>query len=145
MDTYIIKSRLKLGQLMRFVFVVFSFFLCVKLGYSSNIDQLCRSAPLLIDGLETKTKGLTELGSACYGSGENLKIRASVAISPGYEYLVSKKLHLSKLLKSFCETEQLYKLARRMPIVWTYYTMEGTFFSEFTLNMNMCKTPPDQK
>ena len=142
MKTYIFKSRLELRQLVWLVLVFFSFFLFVKIGYSSNIDQLCRSAPLLIDGLKIKTIGLTELGSACYGSGENLKLRASVSISPGYEYLVSEKLHFSKLLKSFCETEKLYKLARRMAIVWTYYTMEGAFFSEIPLNMDMCKTSP---
>ena len=97
----------------------------------------------MIDGLETKTDGLTELGSACYGSGENLKIRVSVAISPGHEYLVREKLHLRDLLKSFCETDELYKLARRIPIVWTYYTMEGIFYSEFPLDMDLCKAPPD--
>ena len=128
---------------MRCVLVVFSFFLCVKIGYSSNIDQLCRSAPLLIDGLETKTNGLTELGSACYGSGKSLKIRVSVAISPGHEHLVRERVHLRDLLKSFCETEELYKLARRIPIVWTYYTMEGAFYSEFPLDMDLCKASPD--
>ena len=120
--------------------VLFSF--SAKIGYSDNIDQLCRSAPLLIDGLEIKTNGLTEVGSACYGSGDSLKIRVSVAILPGHEYLVREKLHLRDLLKSFCETEELYKLARSIPIVWTYYTMEGKFYSEFPLNMNMCKTAP---
>ena len=145
MQSISVNSRAKSIQLVRLVLVVLSLFSLAKIGHSDNIDELCREAPLLIDGLETKTNGLTELGSACYGSGENLKIRVSVAISPGYEYLVSKKLHLSKLLKSFCETEQLYKLARIMPIVWTYYTMEGTFYSEVTLNMDMCKTFPDQK
>ena len=128
---------------MRCVLVVFSFFLCVKIGYSSNIDQLCRSAPILIDGLEIKTDGLTELGSACYGSGKSLKIRVSVAISPGHEHLVRERVHLSGLLKSFCETEELYKLARRIPIVWTYYTMEGAFYSEFPLDMDLCKASPD--
>ena len=62
--------------------------------------------------LETKTNGLTELGSACYGSGENLKIRVSVAISPGHEYLVREKLHLRGLLKSFCETDELYRISK---------------------------------
>ena len=128
---------------MRCVLVVFSFFLCVKIGYSSNIDQLCRSAPILIDGLEIKTDGLTELGSACYGSGKSLKIRVSVAISPGHEHLVRERVHLRGLLKSFCETEELYKLARSIPIVWTYYTMEGAFYSEFPLDMDLCKASPD--
>ena len=117
----------------------------MKIGFSDNIDQLCRSAPLLIDGLEIKTNGLTEIGSACYGSGESLKIRVSIAISPGHEYLVGKKIHLRELLKSFCETEELYELARRIPIVWTYYTMEGTFYGEFPLDMDVCKTSPDQE
>ena len=135
-------SRTKLRQI---VLGVFSFFLFVQIGHSSNIDQICRSAPLLIDGLETKTNGLIELGSACYGSGESLKIRVSVAISPGHEYLVREKLHLRNLLKSFCETEELYKLARRITIVWTYYTMEGRFYSEFPLDMGMCKTFPYHK
>ena len=132
-------------QFRQLVLVFFSFFLFVKIGYSSNIDQLCRSAPLMIDALEIKTNGLTELGSACYGSGESLKIRVSVAISPGHEHLVRERVHLRELLKSFCETEELYKLARRMPIVWTYYTMEGAFHSEFPIDMDMCKTSPDQK
>ena len=122
--------------------VVLSFFFSVKIGYTGNIDQLYRSVPLLIGQLETKTDGLTELGSACYGSGENLKIRVSVAISPGREYLVREKLHLRGLLKSFCETDELYRVARRVPIVWTYYTMEGKFFSEFPLDMDLCKAPP---
>ena len=116
----------------------------MKIGYTGNIGQLCRSVPLLIGQLETKTDGLTELGSACYGSGENLKIRVSVAISPGREYLVREKLHLRGLLKSFCETDELYRVARRVPIVWTYYTMEGIFFSEFPLDMNLCKAPPNK-
>ena len=141
----VIKSRLKLTQLARLVLVILGFFFLVKIGYSGNIDQLCRSAPLLIDGLEIQTNGLTELGSACYGSGDSLKIRVTVAILPGNEYLVSEKLHLRDLLKSFCETEELYKLARRMPIVWTYYTIEGTFHSEFPLNMDMCKRSQNQK
>ena len=97
----------------------------------------------MIDALETKTNGLTELGSACYGSGESLKIRVSVVISSGHEDLVNEKLHLRNVLKSFCETEELYKLARRIPIVWTYYTMEGAFYSEFLLDMDMCKTSLD--
>ena len=99
----------------------------------------------MIDALEIKTNGLTELGSACYGSGESLKIRVSVAISPGHEHLVSEKVHLRDLLKSFCETEELHKLARKIPIVWTYYTVEGAFYSEFPLDMDMCKTSTDQK
>ena len=130
-------------QLVRLVLVVMSFFFLAKIGYSSNLDELCRSAPLLIDALEKKTNGLTELGSACYGSGKSLKIRVSVVISSGHEDLVNEKLHLRNVLKSFCETEELYKLARRIPIVWTYYTMEGTFYSEFLLDMDMCKTSPD--
>ena len=130
-------------QLVRLFLVVLSFFFSAKIGYTGNIGQLCRSVPLLIGQLETKTDGLTELGSACYGSGENLKIRVSVAISPGREYLVREKLHLSHLLKSFCETDELYRVARRVPIVWTYYTMEGKFFSEFPLDMDLCKTPSD--
>ena len=141
----LIKSGLKLTQLARLILVVFGFFFLVKIGYSGNIDQLCRSAPLFIDGLENKTNGLTDLGSACYGSGESLKIRVSVAISPGYEHLVAEKVHSRDLLKSFCETEELYKLARRMPIVWTYYTMEGAFYGEFTLDMDMCEKPLGQK
>ena len=138
-----IQHRIKLKNFARLFLVALSLFLVVKMGYSGTIDQLCRSAPLLIDRLETKSSGLTELGSACYGSGEALKIRVSVAISPGHEYLVREKLHLRDLLKSFCETEELYKLARRIPIVWTYYTMEGVFYSEFPINMNMCETSPD--
>ena len=132
-------------QFRQLVLVFFSFFLFVKIGYSSNIDQLCRSAPLMIDALEIKTNGLTELGSACYGSGENLKIRVSVVISSGHEYLVNERLHIKTVLKSFCETEELYKLARRIPIAWTYYTMEGTFYNEFVLDMDMCKTSSDRK
>ena len=145
MRSYLVNSGLKSGQLVRLVLVVFSFFFSVKIGYSDNIDQLCTSAPLLIDGLEMKTNGFSEIGSACYGSGEDLKIRVSVAISPGHEYLVQDKIHLRELLKSFCETEELYELARRIPIVWTYYTMEGTFYGEFALDMDMCKTSPDQE
>ena len=99
----------------------------------------------MIDALEIKTNGLTELGSACYGSGESLKIRVSVAISPGHEHLVSEKVYLRDLLKSFCETEELHKLARKIPIVWTYYTVEGAFYSEFSLDMDMFKTSTDQK
>ena len=143
MQNIFLNSGQKSVRLSGLVLVVFSFFLFVKIGYSSNIDQLCRSAPLLIDALETKTNGLTELGSACYGSGESLKIRVSVVIEPGHEYLVREKLHLKALLKSFCETEELYKLARRIPIVWTYYTMEGAFYSEFPLDMDLCKAFPD--
>ena len=143
MRSYLINPRRKSDQLVRLVLVVFSFFFLGKIGYSDNIDQLCTSAPLLIDGLEIKTNGLTEIGSACYGSGESLKIRVSVAISPGHEYLVRDKIHLRELLKSFCETEELYELARKIPIVWTYYTMEGIFYSEFPLNVNMCETFPD--
>ena len=109
----------------------------MKIGYTGNIDQLCRSVPLLIGQLKTKTDGLTELGSACYGSGENLKIRVSVAISPGREYLVREKLHFRGLLKSFCETDELYRVARRVPIVWTCYTAEGILFSEFPLGINL--------
>ena len=142
MQSFSSNYETNLRRLVCLVFVVFSFFLFVRIGYTSNLDQLCRSASLLIDGLETKANGLTQLGSACYGSGESLKIRVSVAILPGHEYLVREKLHLRDLLKSFCETEELYKLARRIPIVWTYYTMEGKFYSEFPLNMNMCKTAP---
>ena len=141
MRSYFVNSRLKSGQLVRLVLVIF--FFSVKIGHSDNVDQLCTSAPLLIDGLEIKTNGLTEIGSACYGSGESLKIRVSVAISPGHEHLVREKFHLRELLKSFCETEELYELARRIPIVWTYYTMEGKFYSEFPLNVNMCETFPD--
>ena len=143
MQSYLVKHRTKSRHFARLFLVALSLFLVVKIGYSGTIDQLCRSAPLLIGGLETKTNGLTELGSACYGSGESLKIRVSVAISPGYEHLVRERVHLRELLKSFCETEELYKLARRMPIVWTYYTMEGAFHSEFSLDMDMCKTSPD--
>ena len=111
---------------------------------SGNLDQLCRLGQTLIDRLEIKTNGLTELGSACYGFGESLKIRVSVAIAPGHEYLVREKLHLKALLKSFCETEELYKLARKIPIVLTYYTIEGTFDSEFPLNTDMCEISPNQ-
>ena len=132
-------------QLVRLVLIVTSFFFLAKIGYSNNLDELCRSAPLLIDGLEIKTNGLTELGSACYGSGESLKIRVSVAISPGHEGLVSEKSHLNDLLTYFCYNEELYKLARSIPIVWTYYTMKGTFFKEFPLNMDMCETLPNQR
>ena len=143
MQNIFLNSGQKSVRLSGLVLVVFSFFLFVKIGYSSNIDQLCRSAPLLIDALETKTNGLTELGSACYGSGESLKIRVSVVISSGHEDLVNERLHIKTVLKSFCETEELYKLARSIPIVWTYYTMEGTFYSEFPLDMDMCKTSPE--
>ena len=140
MQSFSSNYETNLRRLVCLVFVVFSFFLFVRIGYSSNLDQLCRSASLLIDGLETKPNGLTQLGSACYGSGESLKIRVSVAISPGHEHLVREKFHLRELLKSICETEELYELAKRIPIVWTYYTMEGTFYSEFPLNMNKCET-----
>ena len=143
MQNIFLNSGQKSVRLSGLVLVVFSFFLFVKIGYSSNIDQLCRSAPLLIDALETKTNGLTELGSACYGSGESLKIRVSVVISSGHEDLVNERLHIKTVLKSFCETEELYKLARSIPIVWTYYTMEGAFYSEFPLDMDMCKTSPE--
>ena len=143
MQNIFLNSGQKSVRLSGLVLVVFSFFLFVKVGYSSNIDQLCRSAPLLIDALETKTNGLTELGSACYGSGESLKIRVSVVISSGHEDLVNERLHIKTVLKSFCETEELYKLARSIPIVWTYYTMEGVFYSEFPLDMDMCKTSPE--
>ena len=132
-------------QLVRLILLVWGFFFVLRIGHSGNIDQLCRSAPLLIDGLEIKTNGVTELGSACYGYGESLKIRVSVVISSGHEGLVNERLHIKTVLKSFCEIEELYKLARRIPIVWTYYTMEGTFYSEFPLDMYMCKTSPDQK
>jgi hypothetical protein len=81
-------------QLVRIFLVGLSFFFPVKIGYTGNIDQLCMSIPLLIGQLETITDGLSELGSACYGSGENLKIRVSVAISPVREYLVREKMHL---------------------------------------------------
>ena len=143
MQNIFLNSGQKSVRLSGLVLVVFSFFLFVKIGYSSNIDQLCRSAPLLIDGLETKTNGLIELGSACYGSGESLKIRVSVVISSGHEDLVNERLHIKTVLKSFCETEELYKLARSITIVWTYYTMEGAFYSEFPLDMDMCKTSPE--
>ena len=143
MQNIFLNSGQKSVRLSGLVLVVFSFFLFVKIGYSSNIDQLCRSAPLLIDALETKTNGLTELGSACYGSGESLKIRVSVVISSGHEDLVNERLHIKTVLKSFCETEELYKLARSITIVWTYYTMEGAFYSEFPLDMDMCKTSPE--
>ena len=138
MRSYFFNFRLKSCQVVRLVLVVLVFF-SAKIGYSDNIDQLCRSAPLLIDGLEIKTNGLTEVGSACYGSGDSLKIRVSVAILPGHEYLVREKSRLRDLLKSFCETEELYKLASSVPIIWTYYTMEGTFHSEFPLDINMCE------
>ena len=145
MQSYLVKHRTKSRHFARLFLVALSLFLVVKIGYSGTIDQLCRSAPLLIGGLETKTNGLTELGSACYGSGESLKIRVSVVISSGHEDLVNERLHIKTVLKSFCETEELYKLARRIPIVWTYYTMEGTFYSEFPLDMDMSKTSSDQK
>ena len=145
MQSYLVNYKTKLRQLVRLILLVWGVFFVLRIGYSGNIDQLCRSAPLLIDALETKTNGLTELGSACYGSGESLKIRVSVVISSGHEDLVNERLHIKTILKSFCETEELYKLARRIPIVWTYYTMEGTFYSEFPLDMDMCRTSPDKK
>ena len=145
MQSYLVNYRTKLSQLVRLSLLVWGVFFVLRIGYSGTIDQLCRSAPLLIDALEKKTNGLTELGSACYGSGESLKIRVSVAISPGHEHLVSEKVYLRGLLKSFCETEELHKLARKIPIVWTYYTVEGAFYSEFPLDMDMCKTSTDQK
>ena len=145
MQSVLVNSRAESMQLVRLVLVIFIFFFSVKIGHSDNVDQLCRSAPLLIDGLEIKTNGLTELGSACYGSGESLKIRVSVAISPGHEGLVSERLHLNDLLTYFCYNEEIYKLARSIPIVWTYYTMEGTFFKEFPLDMDMCETLPNQR
>ena len=95
--------------------------------YKGSIPLVYRTA-IELDGLEIKTNGLTEVGSACYGSGDSLKIRVSVAILPGHEYLVREKLHLRDLLKSFCETEELYKLARRIPIVWPYSTIKGQFY-----------------
>ena len=143
MQSYLVNYKTKLRQLVRLSLLFWGFFFVLRIGYSGNIDQLCRSGPLLIDGLETKTNGLTELGSACYGSGESLKIRVSVVISSGHEDLVNERLHIKTVLKSFCETEELYKLARRIPIVWTYYTMEGTFYSEFPLDMGLCKASPD--
>ena len=145
MQSYLVNYKTKLRQLVRLSLLFWGFFFVLRIGYSGNIDQLCRSGPLLIDGLETKTNGLTELGSACYGSGESLKIRVSVVISSGHEDLVNERLHIKTVLKSFCETEELYKLARRIPIVWTYYTMEGTFYSEFPLDMDMCRTSSDKK
>ena len=57
------------------------------------------------------------------------------------KYLVREKLHLRGLLKSFCETDELYKLARRIPIVWTYYTMEGKFLVSFLLTWICVKHP----
>ena len=143
MQSFSLNSRTKSRQLVRLVLVALSFYFSVEIVSSGNLDQLCRSGQILIDGLKTKTNGLTELGSACYGSGESLKIRVSVVIEPGHEYLVREKLHLKALLKSFCETEELYKLARRIPVVWTYYTMEGAFYSEFPLDMDLCKASPD--
>ena len=145
MQSYLVNYRTKLSQLVRLSLLVWGVFFVLRIGYSGTIDQLCRSAPLMIDALEIKTNGLTELGSACYGSGESLKIRVSVAISPGHEHLVSEKVYLRDLLKSFCDTEELHKLARKIPIVWTYYTVEGAFYSEFPLDMDMCKTSTDQK
>ena len=139
MHSYLVNVRTKSGRFGQLVLVVFSLFFVVKSGYPSDTDQLCRSAPMLIDGLETKTDGLTELGSACYGSGESLKIRVIVAISPGYEDLVNKKLHFRDLQKFFCETDELYKLARQIPIVWTYYTLDGAFHSETYLSVDLCK------
>ena len=143
MKSFTVNSMTKSRQLVRLVLLVLSFF-SLKIVSSGNLDQLCRSGQMLIDGLEIKTNGFTELGSACYGSGESLKIRVSVAIAPGYEYFVREKLHLKASLKSFCETEKLYKLARSIPIVWTYYTIEGTFHSEFPFTTDMCETSSNQ-
>ena len=50
-----VNSRLKMRQLVWLLLVVLSFFFSVKIGYTGNIDQLCRSVPLLIGQLETKT------------------------------------------------------------------------------------------
>ena len=144
MRSFSVNHRTKLRKLVRLILVFWGLFFVLRIGYSGNIDLLCRSVPLLIDELEKKTNGLTEIGSACYGSGDGLKIRVSVVISPGHEDLVNEKLQTKDLLRSFCETEELYKLAREIPIVWTYYTMEGIFHSEFPLNMDMCKKPLDQ-
>ena len=141
MQAYLVNYRTRLRSYFLLISVVWGLFFVVKIGYSGNIDQLCRSVPLLIDGLETKTNGLTELGSACYGSGESLKIRVSVLISPGHEDLVKEKLQTRDLLRPYCEIEELYKVARKIPIVWTYYTMEGIFHGEFPLNMDMCEKP----
>ena len=70
MQAYLVKYRTKMRQLVLLIFVVCGLFFLAKIGYSGNIDQLCRSAPLLIDRQDTKANGLTELGSACYGSGK---------------------------------------------------------------------------
>ena len=131
--------RTKLRHFAQLFLVALNLFFLEKIGYSGTIDQLCRSAPLLINELGKKTNGLTELGSACYGAGESLKIRISVAISAGYENLVKEKLHLKNSLKSFCENEELYKLTRKILIVWTYYTMDGIFHSEVYLNKDICE------
>ena len=145
MQSYLVNQRTKLRKLVLLILVVWGFFFAVKIGHADNVDQLCRSAPLLIDGLEAKSNGFTEIGSACYGSGESLKIRVSVAISPGHKDLEYEKLQTRDLLRLFCESEELYKLAREIPIVWTYYTMEGVFHSEFPLNMDMCEKHLNKK
>ena len=144
MQSFLVNHRTKLRYLVRFIFAFWGLFFVLKIGYSGNIDQLCRSVPLLIDELE-KTNELTEIGSACYGSGESLKIRVSVVISPGHEDRVNEKLQTRDLLRPICEAEEFRKLARKIPIVWTYYTLEGIFHSEFSVNMDMCEKLLDQE
>ena len=94
---------------------------------------------MLIDGLEKSTDGLIELVSECYGSGESLKIRVSIAILPGHYDLVNEISHVRHLLKPCCETDELYKLARKIPIFWSDYKMDGVFNSEVYLNVDLCE------
>ena len=74
----------------------------------------------MIGRLETITYGLAALRDACFGFWGKLKKRVSVAISAGHKYFMREKLQFRSLLKSFCKTDELYRVPRRVPIVWMY-------------------------
>ena len=55
----------------------------MKIWYAGNIDQLRRSAPLLIGQLKTETDGLTELGSRVIDLGKIWKYKLVLQYRPG--------------------------------------------------------------
>ena len=135
------RYRLKLRSfLFLLAILIFIFSLFTNHAYSNVLDKVCRSSQYVIESFSKKTDGLVELGSACYGFGKDLRIRISAVIEARHEASVKGVAHITNTRKSFCESKELYKIVKEIPIVWFYYKVDGSFYSKFDLNEEMCQT-----
>ena len=136
--------RMKFSGLRAMVFILRALllsFLFVKHCYAdlADIDKFCRNASNVFKEIKIEEKGFRNLGVACYGFGENIKLRNSIAVPKGEEKRVKSKLYSDYIKSRYCVIDKAHELFKVIPFVVTYYSFEGAFLEEVMIDKIPCE------